>query len=417
MAELKTRIILRNDTTAGWEAVKANDTYKLLKGEIGIEFVGSGSPKMKIGDGTSTWEALPYFGGTATELFETTLQSDDASKEAAINRVVGDKVVENGDFAIVKAPIGDGTGKYEYTAFIYSEGAWKALDGNYDAENVYFSNDLTYTADIGVLTVPASGSATISAAGKNLKEVLAGILAKEENPKITQPSLSVTLNEAGAKEVGTSITPHYSTTFNAGSYSYGPATGVTATSYSISDTNSSTATTASGSLTAFTVEDGTNYKVSATVNYGDGAIPKTNIGNNYAEGQIKAGSTKPANSSTITGYRNTFYGSVTDKSGEITSTVIRGLAGKKNGSIIAGNTFKAAEAVGAMRVIIALPTPRTCTSIKDENGLNAEALSAFTKITVSVEGANGYTAKEYNVYYKDNAAANDKANNWVVTVG
>ena len=416
MAELKTRIILRNDITAGWEAVKADDTYKLLKGEIGIEFVGSGSPKMKIGDGTSTWEALPYFGGTATELFETTLQSDDASKEAAINRIVGDKVVENGDFAIVKAPIGAGTDKYEYTAFMYSEGAWKALDGNYDAENVYFSNNLTYTADIGVLTVPSSGSGTISAAGKNLKEVLAGILAKEKNPETTQPSLSVTLNEAGAKEVGTSITPHYSTTFNAGSYSYGPATGVTATSYSISDTNSSTATTASGSLTAFTVEDGTNYKVSATVNYGDGAIPKTNIGNNYAEGQIKAGS-KSKDSSTITGYRNTFYGSVPDKSGEITSDVIRGLAGKKNGSISSGNTFKAAEVVGAMRVIIALPTPRTCTSIKDENGLNAEALSAFTKITVSVEGANGYTAKEYNVYYKDNAAANDKANNWVVTVG
>ena len=416
MAELKTRIILRNDTTVGWEAVKADDTYKLLKGEIGIEFVESGSPKMKIGDGTSTWEALPYFGGTATELFETTLQSDDASKEAAINKVVGDKVVENGDFAIVKAPIGAGTDKYEYTAFMYSEGAWKALDGNYDAENVYFSNNLTYTADIGVLTVPSSGSGTITAAGKNLKEVLAGILAKEENPKTTQPSLSVKLNEAGAKEVGTSITPTYSTTFNAGSYSYGPATGVTATSYSISDTNSSTATTASGSLTAFTVEDGTNYKVSATVNYGDGAIPKTNIGNDYAKGQIKAGSTS-ASSSTITGYRNTFYGSVTDKSGEITSAVIRGLAGKKNGSISSGNTFKAAEAVGAMRVIIALPTPRTCTSIKDENGLNAEALSAFTKITVSVEGANGYTAKEYNVYYKDNAAANDKANNWVVTVG
>ena len=416
MAELKTRIILRNDTTAGWKEVKADDTYKLLKGEIGIEFVESGSPKMKIGDGTSTWEALPYFGGTATKLFETTLKSDDASKEEAINKVVGDKVVENGDFAIVKAPIGAGTDKYEYTAFMYSEGAWKALDGNYDAENVYFSNNLTYTADIGVLTVPSSGSGTIPAAGKNLKEVLAGILAQEKNPKITQPSLSVTLNEAGAKEVGTSITPHYSTTFNAGSYSYGPATGVTATSYSISDTNSSTATTASGSLTAFTVEDGTNYKVSATVNYGDGAIPKTNIGNNYAKGQIKAGS-KSKDSSTITGYRNTFYGSVTDKSGEITSAVIRGLAGKKNGSISSGNTFKAAEAVGAMRVIIALPTPRTCTSIKDENGLNAEALSAFTKITVSVEGANGYTAKEYNVYYKDNAAANNKANNWVVTVG
>ena len=70
-----------------------------------------------------------------------------------------------------------------------------------------------------------------------------------------------------------------------------------------------------------------------------------------------------------------------------------------------------------LRVIIALPAPRTCTSIKDENGLSAEAISAFTKTTVSVEGANGYTAKDYNVYYKDNAAANNKANNWIVTVG
>ena len=70
-----------------------------------------------------------------------------------------------------------------------------------------------------------------------------------------------------------------------------------------------------------------------------------------------------------------------------------------------------------MRVIIAVPAPRTCTSIKDVNGLNAEAISAFTKTTVQVEGANGYEAKTYNVYYKDNAAPCDKANNWAVTLG
>lgn len=413
MAELKTRIILRNDTTAGWEAVKANDTYKLLKGEIGIEFVEGGSPKMKIGNGTSTWADLPYYGGTATQLYEAILTADE-THSAAIARVTSGAQINSGDFVVVKEAVG--TDKYQYTAYVYAANAWKALDGNYNAENVYFDKDLIITANVGVQTIEATGSKTLPTTGKNVKQVLDLLFAKEKNPSVTQPSVGITLNEAGAKEVGTSVTPSYKVAFNKGKYEFGPDTGVTATSYSISDTNSSTATTASGSLTAFTVEDGTNYKVSATVNYGDGAIPKTNIGNNYAAGQIKAGS-KDANSSTITGYRNTFYGSVTDKSGEITSAVIRGLAGKKNGSISADNTFKAAEAVGAMRVIIALPTPRTCTSIKDENGLNAEALSAFTKITVSVEGANGYTAKDYNVYYKDNAAANDKANNWVVTVG
>lgn len=417
MAELKTRIILRNDTTAGWEAVKADDTYKLLKGEIGIEFVESGSPKMKIGDGTSTWEALPYFGGTATELFETTLQADDASKEAAINRVVGDKKLESGDFAIVKAPIGNGTDKYEYTAFMYSEGAWKALDGNYDAENVYFSNNLTYTADIGVLTVPASGSGTITAAGKNLKEVLAGILAAAKDPSITQPSVSIALGNGGAKEAGTKVSPTYTVAFNKGKYEYGPDTGITAT-YSVTDgvEGHAAQTTETGTFGEIQVTDGINYRATVAATHTAGATPKNNLGEDKADLAIKNG-TKTASSGTITSYRNSFYGSVTNKTAPIDSAVIRGLAGKSGKTNTAGNTFNAAEAVNAMRVIIAVPSPRTCTSIKDVNGLNAEAISAFTKTTVEVEGANGYTAKTYNVYYKDNADPCDKANNWAVTLG
>ena len=92
------------------------------------------------------------------------------------------------------------------------------------------------------------------------------------------------------------------------------------------------------------------------------------------------------------------------------------MAFKKNCAISAGNTGDAQENVGDMRVIIAVPAPRTINSIKDENGLNADANSTITHITVDVEGANGYEAKSYNVYYKDNAAACDKANKWHFTV-
>ena len=70
-----------------------------------------------------------------------------------------------------------------------------------------------------------------------------------------------------------------------------------------------------------------------------------------------------------------------------------------------------------MRVIIAVPATLSCTSIKDVNGLNAEAISGFTKTTVNVEGKDGYTAIAYNVYYKDNANANSTKNNWNVTLG
>ena len=48
------------------------------------------------------------------------------------------------------------------------------------------------------------------------------------------------------------------------------------------------------------------YTINAEASYDDAAIPVTNKGNPYAEGQIKAGRVSKT-SSTITSYRNTFY--------------------------------------------------------------------------------------------------------------
>lgn len=64
MATLKTRIALRNDTTAKWQE---HSDVVLLKGEIGIEFEESGNVKMKVGDGVNSWGNLDYFGGEPTE--------------------------------------------------------------------------------------------------------------------------------------------------------------------------------------------------------------------------------------------------------------------------------------------------------------------------------------------------------------
>ena len=61
MAQIKTRIIIRNDSTANW--LTHLDTV-LLKGEFGVEFLEDGTAKLKIGDGVKTWEQLDYFGGT-----------------------------------------------------------------------------------------------------------------------------------------------------------------------------------------------------------------------------------------------------------------------------------------------------------------------------------------------------------------
>lgn len=56
---LVTKLLLRNDTTNNWTTHK--DTV-LSKGEVGIEWITGGIPKIKIGDGTTTWENLDYFG-------------------------------------------------------------------------------------------------------------------------------------------------------------------------------------------------------------------------------------------------------------------------------------------------------------------------------------------------------------------
>lgn len=348
---LNSRIILRNDSTANW---LTNTSQVLLKGEVGVEFLTDGTVKMKIGDGIKTWGELSYFSDVT-------------------------------DFDQI------------------------------DAENVYFSEDLTTTSAIGNITL-TNGQATIAATGKNLKEVWNSIFVKEKNPTTTQPSVSVSLAEAKGYEVGTSVTPNYTATFNEGNYTYEPAsTGVTVTAWEISDTAGNTATTESGSFAAVTVADNTNYKITAKATYGDGAIPKTNLGNDYSAGQIKAGS-KSATSGAITGYRNSFYGTMAEKS-TVDSAAIRALSGKSAKALANGAKFNVTIPVGALRVVIAYPaTLRDVTSIADVNGMNAEIKSSFTKTTVSVEGANGATAIDYKVYTMDFANANDTANTYAVTI-
>lgn len=349
---LNTRIQLRNDTEANWLLVA--DTAIPLAGEICITNDGEHKGQFKIGDGTSTWGALPYANGGA--------------------------------------------------------------DVQVDASQVMFSQDLVFTEPFGKY-VPSGGKVTVPANGDSLLEVLLNAFATDSNPSITQPSVSISSSDFKAYEVGTNVTPSYTATLNAGNYQYGPATGITATSWNVVDNTAepNTFNTASGSFPQFQVVDDTNYSITATATYGDGAIPKTALGQDYADGQIKAGS-KQATKGTITGFRNGFYGTLTDAT-ELTSTVIRGLSGKNNRTVTAGTVWNISIPVGAKRVAFAYPaTIRDVSSVQDVNGLNAEIKTAFTMITVSVLGANDYSGIDYKVYYTDYANPNDTQNTYKVTI-
>ncbi len=56
MATFSKRIQLRNDTATNW----ASANPVLLAGEVGIE-TDSVRNRIKIGDGTTAWNDLPYF--------------------------------------------------------------------------------------------------------------------------------------------------------------------------------------------------------------------------------------------------------------------------------------------------------------------------------------------------------------------
>ena len=76
---------------------------------------------------------------------------------------------------------------------------------------------------------------------------------------------------------------------SAGSYTYGPATGVTAQSWSVTD-GTNTYTTSSGNLPTIVANDGSqSYNVTATATHNAGTTPKDNIGGTATVAAIAAG--------------------------------------------------------------------------------------------------------------------------------
>lgn len=330
------------------------DTLIPLAGEMCVTTDGENKGRFKIGDGTSTWGQLPYSGNSATV--------------------------------------------------------------DVDAGNVTFSSDFVFTETFGKYEPGSTGSVTVPAEGKTLVELLNDAYSEDRNPTITQPSASVTSGQMVRAEVGTNITPSYTVNFNAGKYQFGPATGITATGYNVTF-NSESQTTQTGTFSQYQITDATNLRIQAQVTHTAGAIPVTALGQEYTEGQIKAG-TVSAQTGVVTGYRKSFWGTYTGKATEgTTSDSIRSLQDSSTQALSNGSTFEIDIPVGALRVCFAYPaTLQDVTSVKDVNGLNAEIASSFAQSEVNVAGANNYSPIAYKVYILDFANANDTQNTYTVQI-
>ena len=407
--QIRTTLILRNDTNANWLA----SSLILKKGEVGFD---TDLHIFKVGDGTKTWSqiethfvdfaAVEKAINDATKNLHTT---DVYQKEIALG---GDKAAAlagiaepvKGDIAIIKEALQGG--KYQYTAYVRGETNWEAMDGNYDAENVYFQKDLTITAPIGVQTIPSSGSKTLSTTGKNIKQVFDMIVAEEKNPSTTQPTVTLNSSNIGAKEVGTKVNVAYSFATDPGSYTYGPATGVTFSGYEATF-NGETLTGASGTFAEIQVVDDTNLSISGKCSSSEGAIPVTNLGNPYEAGKIAAKNYTPSKG-TLTGYRGWFYGyyngtqAIADPAA-ITSAQLRAFGTKTSFP-------KSMNTTQMQQMFFAAPKGRV-SSVSISNAVNGAPLTVV-KGTCSVEGAGGYNAVEYDLFYVANAVAEGGDSKW-----
>ena len=228
MSETKTmnvRFQQKYDTAANWDV----SSIVLLAGEIAVE---SDTGKFKFGDGEHVFKDLQYSGIDQAQLEAL---EDNFTKLTPANNVTDTEALatitnpKKGDIAVVERMIGDISTASTMTAYMFNGEVWCALDGNYDASNVYFDSDLTYTASIGALKLGAGKSSDVYAAkGKSLEEVIKRLMAETIAPTITDPSYkfdSITSNlgnSAISVECGTNVTQlKWNASFTDGTYEYG----------------------------------------------------------------------------------------------------------------------------------------------------------------------------------------------------
>ena len=428
---LKTKLIIRNDISANWTT--HNPT--LTKGEVGLE---TDTLKMKVGDGTHQWADLPYY-NDQTNTYQDNITTD--------GKNIGDVAVVTGDHNIK-------------TAYVWNGTAWAAMDGNYNAENVYFDEDLVSTYAIGNVTL-TNGQGTVEATGKNLKEVWSSIFQKPTDPTVDTPTTTLTATGNTEREVGYTFNMPTATltVTDIGSYSYGPAdTGVRfpigsleivqddKTTNKVSNnsvyTKGNTITLTAENTKGNTYGDtAISYKFTATSKYIPDAsvIPVNNLGTEKPalrigygvatadDGTIALTVSGTPKTTTFTGCRKMFWGTMASKPATMTSDDIRGLSGlvdtsgsygtkNANGIKTATGERNLTIGTGVMRVVIAVPKGRTLSKVLDANDSNANIVGSFKSMEVDVNGYNGYTAKTYTVYYTDYANATTVTNTYKVTI-
>lgn len=305
---------------------------------------------------------------------------------------------------------------------------------NLDADQVTFSNDLVFTKTFGKYVPDATtGSVTIPTATDNmsLKDLLLEAFSEETDPSKTDPEVSFSAVAQGSKEVGTKVTLSYTASLSAGSYTYGPDTGITATGWEVSVADISGAEKKdvnSSNFGEIQVKDGDSakYKITAKATHDAGAMPVTNLGNDCPGQQIAAGS-KSKTSSGITGYRAWFHcyrpgGSLINIDSMDSDTIRDNLGSDAKTKWISKNgSFVSSLATTNMQQIFFAAPAGVVKSVGVAHSVNG-APQTVNKKTIYVKGAEDYVTTDepngmaYDLFYVSNDNPNDGAATYTITV-
>lgn len=420
--------------------VATKDVAGVVKGSDDVEIAADGTLTIKHAADATTLNGVAadeYV--TKTTLNELVKMPIVYSLTATLDDADADKLAtittpKSNDIAIIVRA--DAGVTYSTVSYIYYDEEWHALCGKVTADDVLFTSDITLAGDYTSVGNVKLSDKTFNAKGKTLSQIMTEIFTKKLQPKVTSnPSVSgFALSGAGAVEAGTKLSSvSFGTAkLSAGSYTYGPATGIVAKSFSVkreanlSDLNGvEVATTASGTDdnggAGFVIGDQTgdlnSLKYTVTVSYDAGAVAKDNLGGNSDPViQIAAGS-KTQTTAAYTPYRNAFYGTfadVFDPNADDAAAKIRGLT-KSNKAVAAGTSF-VMNIPACKSVVFAYPASlREVSSVIYKEGMSSDVKTTFDKYTVTVPGANGYTGIAYHVYVF-NADGGMDARTYTVTI-
>lgn len=153
----------------------------------------------------------------------------------------------------------------------------------------------------------------------------------------------------------------------------------------------------------------------AKATFAEGDVKKDNLGADYADGHIAAGSVS-STKFTVTGKRCAFYGAGAGEAPAFDSAAIRALSGKTLGPV-AGTVLTIPVAVGQQHVVFAYPSSlRDVSKVEYVEANDPNMAANFDMSTVTVEGANGFTATGYKVYVLQMATPAEATMTFKVTV-